>query len=464
MSAQRSNLRILHVCPQPSFSGLEAYALQMAEHQHHAGHQVEMVVLPNSPLEKACSNAGVVCRHKPSGIVGWYKYQRDLVAAHRSAPFDIIHLHTSQELDPHIVPLWRLKRANSSATAPRVILQTHIWISSTKKDPLHAWSYGLVDEVWCSSGPAKANLELRLPVNPNKIRVIKYGRPVAKMKAEFLSRAEARAQFKLPAEAVVYGNVARIDPGKGTRELVEAIAQIMISRTGAPSATDLETETSYDPSFDRAAAESAFGVASPIDNRVVSSLHLVIIGDATADLAKAHGYFSELKAFVEKLPSDISKRIHFAGAIANSYQFLRAFDIFCLPTYQECFSLALLEAQLAGLPCVATDAGGSPEVVIEPERQKRRQRANFESARRNPSNEPLAYSSKHSTEVQTGWLCEPRSADSLRRALMRSLAQKSRWPELGAKAKLRVEQSFDSETLLPEVIDMYRSLLLPQKI
>ena len=42
-------------------------------------------------------------------------------------------------------------------------------------------------------------------------------------------------------------------------------------------------------------------------------------------------------------------------------------DIFCLPTRADCLGLALAEAGAAGLPLVATDVGGIPEIVRDNE-------------------------------------------------------------------------------------------------
>jgi glycosyltransferase involved in cell wall biosynthesis len=38
-------------------------------------------------------------------------------------------------------------------------------------------------------------------------------------------------------------------------------------------------------------------------------------------------------------------------------------DLFCLPTYGDCLPIALSEAGAAGLPLVATDLAGIPEIV-----------------------------------------------------------------------------------------------------
>ena len=58
---------------------------------------------------------------------------------------------------------------------------------------------------------------------------------------------------------------------------------------------------------------------------------------------------------------------------------LAAADVFCLPSYLEGLPVSILEAMQAGIPCVATDVGGTGHVVrdgetglLVPPRQPRR--------------------------------------------------------------------------------------------
>lgn len=55
--------------------------------------------------------------------------------------------------------------------------------------------------------------------------------------------------------------------------------------------------------------------------------------------------------------------IHFLGITADVAPFLQASDLFLLPSKREGLSNALLEALACGLPAVATDVGGNPELV-----------------------------------------------------------------------------------------------------
>ena len=59
----------------------------------------------------------------------------------------------------------------------------------------------------------------------------------------------------------------------------------------------------------------------------------------------------------------ISASVHFTGFQADPGKFLRGADIFVLASLAEPFGLVLAEAREAGLPIVATDVGGIPEVL-----------------------------------------------------------------------------------------------------
>ncbi len=51
------------------------------------------------------------------------------------------------------------------------------------------------------------------------------------------------------------------------------------------------------------------------------------------------------------------------GILDKAPQYLKAFDLFVLPSVKEGLPYALIEAQAAGLPTVATNVGGNPEII-----------------------------------------------------------------------------------------------------
>ena len=56
-------------------------------------------------------------------------------------------------------------------------------------------------------------------------------------------------------------------------------------------------------------------------------------------------------------------RIHLLGTRADVWPLLACADVFLLPSAEESFGLAALEALACGVPAVTSDAGGLPELI-----------------------------------------------------------------------------------------------------
>jgi glycosyltransferase involved in cell wall biosynthesis len=60
----------------------------------------------------------------------------------------------------------------------------------------------------------------------------------------------------------------------------------------------------------------------------------------------------------------VEERVKFLGYRQDIPNFLTAADLFLFPSYQEGLPFAILEAMVYGLPIVASDTGGIPEMII----------------------------------------------------------------------------------------------------
>ena len=380
---QNSLIQVLHFCPLPSFSGLEQYALKLAVEQRALGLMVGFVTLRGSELEAEATQVGV-----PVFSVG-FNYLKSVIGAAGEyeqillslADLKVIHLHTSQDIDRIGLALLRA-RFHGLKVKPKIIQQNHVWISHSKRDPIHWLTHRGLDEIWCSSEPARRDVERFLPVPKEKIKVVRYGRDLSILNS-FLPREAARLELGLPPDAVIIGAIARIDRAKGIWELIEASVELMTQS---------------------------------------NQFYLMIIGPPTLTDPVAVEFSKRVDALVQSLPAEIRERIRLPGGIPNAGRLLKAFDLYAQVAYKETFSLALLDAQLAELPVIGTNSGGTPEVVRENE---------------------------------TGWLAKPEDTGSLRETIARALHEKSHWTAFGIKARARVEKEFDIREIVPEIIRRY---------
>jgi len=85
------------------------------------------------------------------------------------------------------------------------------------------------------------------------------------------------------------------------------------------------------------------------------SIKFIIIGEG--------GLRPELENLIKKYR--LENKVILVGRMPNAYQYLKAFDVFVLPSLKEGFPWIILEAIAAEIPIVATKIGALPEILDE---------------------------------------------------------------------------------------------------
>lgn len=113
------------------------------------------------------------------------------------------------------------------------------------------------------------------------------------------------------------------------------------------------------------------------------------------------------------------------GAVQNVEDYLRAADLYALPTQNEAFPLALLEAMACGLPCISTPVGGIPDIIRAGE---------------------------------NGLLVPAGDAVALRDALLTLLGDSALRAKLGAAALATARTQYAREIVTQKYVDLFRRL------
>lgn len=181
------------------------------------------------------------------------------------------------------------------------------------------------------------------------------------------------AKPALRQEASLVGHVARLAEQKGQRYLLEAAALVVARRP---------------------------------DTR------FVLVGDGELR--------DELEAQARSL--GLGDHVQFTGARADVPELLASFDVFAFPSLFEGFCVAVIEAQAAGVPVVATPVGGIRETVVHGE---------------------------------TGLLVPPRDPAALAEAIVRLLDSPDEARRLAGEARRQVRERFSETRMVEETLTLY---------
>ncbi|MFH0874146.1 MAG: glycosyltransferase [Candidatus Komeilibacteria bacterium] len=208
----------------------------------------------------------------------------------------------------------------------------------------------------------------------NKFTTIHNG--ISLTPENFFSREQARLKLHLPPDALVVGSISSCYPTKGLRYLIEA----------------------------------AYQLARP-------EVQFIIIGGGPEK-----DYLQELIGRLK-----LTKQFYLAGAKAEAWRYLPAFDLFVLPSVKEGHPYAILEAGLTPLPVIASNVGGIPEII---------------------------------NHDHNGWLVPPADAVSLAAAITKALEQPAERTRIALALQQTVQREFSLSAMITKTDQVYQRLLI----
>lgn len=372
--------KILFVITKSNFGGAQKYVYDLA-----AG-------LPKGEFEVAVAlgGSGILIKklhEQKIRVIPIFSLARDVNPwSDLSAFFELWSIFRKEK--PNVVHLNSAKAGGIGALSARlagvqkIVFTAHGWAFNEERPiwqkftvKFFSWITIMLAHETIAVSEAVKNNTNGWPMVSRKISVIKNGIN----EPEFSTREEARmlifakANIHVPENAFVVGTIAELHKNKGLSYAIEAFAKLIPENP---------------------------------------NLYYFVLGDG------------EEKELLEALVGQrgLQGRVFLLGFVDDAPRFLKAFDLFLLPSITEGLALVLLEAGLAKLPVVASSVGGIPEVI---------------------------------EDNKTGLLVTPRDPDAITSAIKKLFVSPELRKNLGVALNDKVTSDFSLTRVLSETIFLY---------
>ncbi len=307
MSVSQAALQTLHVNTEPTWRGGELQTLLLLRGLRELGHRAHLVCPAGTPLSARAAAEGIEVFNLP------LRGEIDVLSAFglrkliRRGAYRIIHAHTSHG--------HTLAALAAMGTKAKVVVSRRVDFSIYRRSffGLNGLKYRFGCHRIIAVSEAVKRVLVGDGVPPEKITVVHSGVDPAR----FSLRAPPEplpADLEIPPDAPLVLNTAHLTPHKGQIHLIRAFPMILQS---------------------------------------VPRAYLCIAG--TGELADL------LNKEVEKL--GIAEKVRLPGFRTDVEVLLRNATVFVMSSVEEGLGTAVLDAFLAGVPVVATTAGGLPEMI-----------------------------------------------------------------------------------------------------
>ena len=367
------SMNILQLIESYGVGGAEQVIIDLCDHLRNEGHHVCVVTLKSDWLTKKLSEIGVesiVIENKKSIDTLFFM---ELVRIIREKKIDLIHSHE------FLMNMYGT--AASMVTRCPIIATIHgkgYYIDKWRRRAVYRLVGRFAFRIVAVSENLKRYLIEKIKLNPSDISVLCNGVDVNR----FFPRDEeksSRLKHELGLEGIIIGAIGNLYPVKGHIHLIRA-ARLIADK------------------FDEA--------------------NFMVIGKIT-------DYHKSLVEEVERLR--LTDRFRFLGFRDDIPQLMHLIDIFVLPSNEETFSIATLEALASSKPVVATRCGG-PEGII--------------------------------TNGKHGFLVPPGNPEQLAEKILELIRNPSLRHAFGEEGLMLVREKFTTEVMFDNYKSLYEEAIL----
>ncbi|WP_260679242.1 glycosyltransferase [Thalassomonas sp. M1454] len=247
--------------------------------------------------------------------------------------------------------------------------------SSLKRKVVNPIMAKLTDSVTAISQATKNALVTYEFLSKKTIKVIYNG--IKPLQVEDKEVEELRLKLDISEQTIVLGTVARLDPIKNHPMMLKAFKAALNNHP---------------------------------------KIKLIIIGDGEGR-AEIESIISELK---------LQQNVILTGYIPSPKAYIALIDIYLLSSFSEGTSMTLLEAMSLAKPCIVTNVGGNPEVVID---------------------------------NKTGLVCPSDDQYKFSDAMAKLIEEKELCSSMSYAAKQRFEDTFTTSSMVDKYQKLYKNLV-----
>lgn len=369
--------KVLYVITKSNWGGAQRYVYDLAANISREMFETVVVFGGEGELKKRLSDKNikfipVVRLNRDINIFDDFYVFLKLLKIFRAEKPDMVHLNSSK-----IGGLGAL--AGRLSRVPKIIFTAHGW--SFKEDRPWWQRIFIKFASWLTVTLSHLTITVSKKdfsdspsfLNKNKLRFIHNAIENQPIESRVVARKVLSIENKLSSSSIVVGTIAELHKNKGISYAVKS-AKILS------------------------------------DNGIKANF--VVIGEG------------EERKKIEKTITmkNLNRGVFLLGKRSDAAKFILAFDIFFLSSIKEGLPYVLLEAGAAGLPVVATEVGGTPEII---------------------------------DHMKNGILVPPKDPRAMAEGIKFLIDNPEKRKEFGEKLKEKVEKEFRLETMIEKTLKIY---------
>ncbi len=372
-------MKILYIITKSNWGGAQRHVFDLASHAKKNGQDVVVAIGGEGMLRDKLREASIATRsigslRRDIKLTDEFISLRDIYKIIKSEKPDILHLHSPKAGGLGAV-------AGRLRGVKKIVFTVHGWAFNEDR-PLYqkvligffSWLIMLFSTHVITLSEKETGQTQMFPLVSSKIRMV----PLGISPPIFFGTTSARLFFQSkigePLEKkIVLGTISELHPNKGLIYAINAFAEVI---------------------------------------QKFPTLIFFIIGNGQQQ--------ASLEALIKE--KGLEKKVILLGYVENAAEYLKAFNIFMLPSVKEGLPYALIEAGYASLPVLATAVGGIPEII---------------------------------DDMKSGVLIQPRKSSEIAHALEFLLSHKNIQREYGHNLHEKVKAKFNIEAMLVKNMQIY---------